>query len=126
MAVVLIIEDDPSLSDLLRQVLEDEGHRAIVARTLTEAEQAARSEPFELVLADLVEFDLRSGPGSVQALRSVAGDCPVLLCTGQPGAQTLADTPGLVGVLPKPFDLDELLSCVDRALEGAGRRGPDR
>ena len=126
MAVVLIIEDDPSLSDLLRQVLEDEGHRAIVASTLDEAEQAARDEPFELVLADLIEFDLRSGPGSVQALRSVAGDRPVLLCTGQPGAQTLADTPGLAGVLQKPFDLDELLSCVDSALEGAARRWPDR
>lgn len=124
MAVVLIIEDDPALADLLRQVLEDEGHRAIVASTLADAERAVRAEPIELVLADLIEFDLRSGPGSVQALRSVAGDRPVLLCTGQPHAEKLADLPGLAGVLGKPFDLDELLSCVDRALDRAG--GPKR
>ena len=126
MAVVLIIEDDPALSDLLRQVLEDEGHRAIVASTLADAERAARTEPVELVLADLIEFDLRSGPGSVRALQSVAGGLPVLLCTGQPEGPKLADMPGLAGVLGKPFDLDELLSCVDRALSGAGRHTPER
>ena len=125
MAVVLIVEDDPALCDLLRQVLEDEGHRTIVATTLAEAEQAARSEPIELVLADLLEFDLRSGPGSVQVLRSLAGDRPVLLCTGQPEASKLADLPGLAGVLGKPFDLDELLSCVEDALSGR-RLGRDR
>ena len=128
MAVVLIIEDDPALSDLLRQVLEDEGHRAVVATTLAEAERAVRSEPIELVLADLLEFDLRTGPGSVQALRSVAGDRPVLLCTGQPEARNLAKLPGLAGVLGKPFDLEELLTCVQAALREAPRQAgePDR
>ena len=120
MAVVLIIEDDPALCELLRQVLEDEGHRAVVATSLAEAERAVGSEPVELVLADLLEFDLRSGPGAVQVLRTLAAGRPVLLCTGQPGAQKLANVAGLAGVLGKPFDLDELLRCVNSALD-AGR-----
>lgn len=126
MAVVLIIEDDRALCDLLRQVLEDEGHRTVVATTLAEAEQAARNEPIDLVLADLLEFDVRSGPGSVQVLRSLAGEKPVVLCTGQPEARNLADLPGLAGVLGKPFDLDELLRCVENALSGGRCPSGDR
>jgi DNA-binding response OmpR family regulator len=125
MAVVLIIEDDPALSVLLRQVLEDEGHRAVVASTMGEAAEAIRSEPVELVLADLLEFDLLSGPGSVEALRALAGGRPVLLCTGQPEARNLAALPGLAGVLGKPFDLDELLTCVQAALRGVRREAAD-
>jgi DNA-binding response OmpR family regulator len=125
MAVVLIIEDDSALSDLLRQVLEDEGHRALVATTLAEAERVVRSAPIDLVLADLLEFELRTGPGSVEALCAVAGGRPVLLCSGQPAAQELADLPGLAGVLGKPFDLEELLTMVQAALSEVPREAGD-
>src|SRR5687768_11613888 len=120
MAVVLIVEDDPALCDLMRQVLEDEGHRTVIASSLDEAKRAASNEPIELVLADLLEFDRRSGAGSVQALRLLADGRPVLLCTGQPDAGDLADMPGLAGVLGKPFDLDDLLSSVAAALRSNG------
>jgi DNA-binding response OmpR family regulator len=44
MAVVLIVEDDPALCDLMRQVLEEEGHRTVIANSLDEAKRAACNE----------------------------------------------------------------------------------
>ena len=116
MAVILVIEDDVALSDLLRQVLDDEGHRTFVASSLAEAGRVAHGQDLDLVVADLLEFDLRTGPGSVEALRAVANGCPVLLCTGQPDADRLAELPGVAGVLGKPFDLEHLLGAVNAAL----------
>ncbi len=119
MATILIIEDDPILSQLLQQVLEDEGHQACIAASLSEASEAVRSQPISLVMADLVEFDQRGGAETIRALRMVAAGRPVLLCSGQPEAPRLGDLAGIAGVVSKPFEFETLLERVEAALAGA-------
>jgi DNA-binding response OmpR family regulator len=121
MATVLVVEDDAALSDLLRSVLEDEGYRVVIAASLAGARELLAAEPVDLLLADLVEFDLYGGPGAARALRELAGQRPVILCTGQPGAEQLGEQEALAGVLGKPFDLDELIACVQSAMPGRGQ-----
>ena len=121
MATILIIEDDPILSQLLQEVLEDEGHRACIAASLSEASVAVRSQPISLVVADLVEFDQRGEAETIKALRTVAAGRPVLLCSGQPEAPRMGDLAGIAGVVSKPFDCETLLEHVEAALAGAPR-----
>jgi DNA-binding response OmpR family regulator len=124
LTTVLIIEDEATLSDLLRTLLQDEGYAVLTASTFAEAEAAVRRSPVDLVVADLIEFDEHGLAGAAQALRELAGERPILLCTGQPGAQRLAAEWGFSGVLDKPFDLDVLLERVRSALARSGPR-PD-
>jgi DNA-binding NtrC family response regulator len=119
MAAVLIVEDEHALSDLLRQVLEEEGYTVVTAASLGEAEALLLAESVDLILADLVESSEHGDLGTVQVLLSLAGERPLLLCTGQPDAERLADETGLAGVVAKPFDLDVLLHSVQSALSSA-------
>src|SRR5437762_2205956 len=118
MAAVLIIEDDPALSELIRGVLEDEGFRAVVAFSLAEAESVIAQEPIAVIVADLIEFDEQRPARCAQALRSVAGTRPIVLCTGQSGVAGLAEAIGVVALVLKPFDLDVLLGSIRAALAG--------
>ena len=119
MTAVLVIEDDLTLAQLLRDVLEDEGYQARIVESLAQAASILEAEPIDLILADLVEFDLLGGPQSILALKAVAGKRPIILCTGRDEAQQLAREAGIELVLKKPFDFDRLMDRLGRALDGA-------
>ena len=121
MTAVLVIEDDLTLAQLLRDVLEDEGYQARIVESLAQAASILDAEPIDLILADLVEFDLLGGQQSILALKAVAGRRPIILCTGRDEAQQLARDAGIGLVLKKPFDFDRLTDRLKDALEDASR-----
>ena len=116
MARVLVIEDDPSLALLLRDLLYDEGYDPVEAASLSDAANAVAERPVDLIVADLVEFDLLGGAGALEALKKLACGRPIVLCSGQPDAQLLAQEAGITSVLGKPFDCDELLGGIGAEL----------
>lgn len=111
---VLIIEDDRALAELMAQVLEEEGFSTLVAHTLVDAREVlAQTGPeVEVVVSDLVELEGSDLLGRVATLRGLAGDRPLIVCTGRSEATSLTDDPGVTGVIIKPFDLDDLVSLV--------------
>lgn len=50
---MLVVDDNPDIAELLREVLEHEGHEVDVAYTATEALEKARISPPEIVLCDI-------------------------------------------------------------------------
>ena len=106
---VLVVEDDPAVLDLLEDALEDEGYRVRRAEDGVEALEAIQRELPSLVVAD-VHLPRLDGGQLVRRLRDV--NVPVLLLSADPN---WARTPG-VAFVPKPFDLDHLLTVVARLL----------
>jgi CheY-like chemotaxis protein len=106
---VLVIEDEESLRDLMREALELSGYDVVAAGNGREALDAmARIEHVCLVLLDLLmpvmngwEFfsELRS--------RSTLASVPVVVHTSEPG-----QAPTGVRVLQKPVKLERLLAVV--------------
>jgi CheY-like chemotaxis protein len=116
---VLVIDDDPDVWVLIDLVLQSAGYAGtLVARD--EAGVWSSGVRPDLVLCDPVG---RSGlDGALLAQLAAAPtmrDVPVILCTG---AVHLVDTARAqlghreVDVLLKPFDLDDLIGCVERVL----------
>lgn len=107
--MVLVVEDEVDARDTLRDVLEDEGYRVMVARDGKEALQhlAGAAVP-SLVILDL----LMPGMGGnafydeMQRSRSLAR-IPVLVTTSDP-----TRAPRGVPTLEKPIQIDTLLSLV--------------
>ena len=115
---VLVVDDEPSLRDVLRMGLGRAGFFVGTAGSLAEA-VAALDEPWDLVVTDL---QLPDGDG-LSVLRQVKEDSPetaviVLTAHGSADTAVAAMRLGAHDYLTKPFDVDELRIRVRQAIEG--------
>ena len=96
--------------------LELEGHRVVEAPTIVEAERRLAEGGVDVVLLD-VHVGNDDGRAFLRALRERADRTPVALFTG---SATVGDADRALadGILPKPFQLDDLIDTV-RALAGS-------
>lgn len=118
---ILLVEDDPVMRRLTRQMLVEQGYSVIEApdgRSALEA-TASHQGSIDLVLTDVVMPGL-SGPELVLQLMNSHPDTRFLYMSGYTG-ELVADH-GLsegVSLLEKPFTRAALLSSIENALHGA-------
>ena|SRR5438874_12357030 len=107
---VLVVDDDPALRLLCRVNLELEGYSVLEAPTLAAAADSVATEPVDVILLD-VHVGAGDGRVFLRELRYAENTVPVILFTGSSALQDedheLAD-----GILPKPFQLEELIGAV--------------
>ena len=125
---VLVIEDDRVLADLLAQVLETEGFRAVVAGGIPEAEDIARRSLPDMVLTDLwASVYSESAWEPIARLKQVIDGTPIVVCTAHSrAADEDYGARGVCEVVTKPFDLEDVVLSVKRALglSGCSARAP--
>ncbi len=113
---ILLIEDEPAISEVIKQGLEREGYQVKAAFEGPSGLDLASSESFALILLDVMLPGM-DGWTVCRNLRSSSNTTPVLMLTAR---DTVNDKVrgleiGADDYLPKPFDFAELLARV-RAL----------
>jgi len=83
----LLVEDDPTMALLTKQVLEQEGFAVDHAATGTEGETLALVNEYDAIILDLVLPD-RNGLAVLQALRKEGRSTPVIVLTGAQDSAT--------------------------------------
>jgi len=114
-STILVIEDDPTISAILRIFLEDSGCRIVVAEQGHEAVRLAREVHPDLITLDLALPDI----DGTEVLRQINTDAdlarvPVIVVTARRFEARPEDN--VTAVLHKPFDATELEDTVRRAL----------
>ena len=117
---IMVVEDDRSTSDFVRDALEAEGYRCVPASEGRFALDMARDERPSLITLDL-DLPDTDGHAVLHGLRNdlATREIPVLVISAFDGALPAADRSGLVAYLTKPVDLGALTSAVRGALEPA-------
>ena len=125
---VLVIEDDPDIGILIKELLTDEGFAvALAERASPETIRAAVDQHTpDCILLD-GESSLGYGTSWVEAARIAACDpiVPVIMFTGHADAVREATertsarsrAAAFAGVVPKPCDLDQLVATIARAVQ---------
>lgn len=116
-AVILVIDDEPSVADALKIILEDSGYAVIVAVTGRSGFERACERRIDLTIVDLQLPDM-CGLDVLSAVREREPDGRVIIITshGSPELETEAAKRGAFTVLPKPFLASDLLKQVTAAL----------
>jgi CheY-like chemotaxis protein len=130
MARILVIDDQASVLDVLRKVLEAAGHRVGTARSGEEGLRLFREQPADLVLCDLFLPGV-DGLEVIQELKGGWPHVPVVAisggsCDGEWDVLPAAEALGADAALRKPFTVGALLGAVGAllgAVEGALRGG---
>jgi DNA-binding NtrC family response regulator len=114
MARVLVIEDEAIIRRSLRRLLERHGYQVNDSDSL---EQAKRDQP--LTDFDLILSDLRLPDAEGTEVMGLAPEVPVIIMTSYASVRSAVDAikRGAVDYVAKPFDNDDLLLCIKRALD---------
>ena len=116
-AHILVVDDDPRITDLLRRILAYEGYSVAIARSGTEALNRSLEHPPDLVVLDIMLPGL-DGLEVAQRLRAAGDTVPILMLTAR---DTVADRVkgleiGADDYLVKPFAPEELVARVKSML----------
>ncbi|MGF1500611.1 MAG: sigma-54-dependent transcriptional regulator [Paracoccaceae bacterium] len=125
MADILIVDDEADIRELLSDLLEDEGHSARSAEdadgTLAEIERAAP----DLVILDIwLQGSRMDGIEILKAVKRDNPDLPIVIISGHGNIElaVAAVKQGAYDFIEKPFNADQLIVVVARALEASRLR----
>jgi len=122
---ILVVDDTPAVLDVVRNCLEPEGYCVATCLESREAVRLARDERPDLIMLDVVMPEL-SGWDVLALLRSdpAFASTPVIVCTAyvEEALGRLEELKGPdqhLGLVPKPFDIEELIEVVGSVTRAA-------
>lgn len=122
---LLVVDDDHDILLSLQDALEMEGYHVATATTGREALEALeRGLRPDLILLDLMMPEVSGWAFRAwQRSRQEFASIPVIIVSGQGLSSRDIASLAVEGYLPKPLDLDELLSTVARFVPKNGQPG---
>ncbi len=118
MPSILIIDDEKSIRDALREILEYEGFEVHEASDGKEGLRLIGKTAFDLVLCD-IKMPHMDGIEVLSKIQEAQNDIPVIMISGHGTIDTAVDAVkrGAYDFLSKPLDLNRVLVSVRNALD---------
>jgi signal transduction histidine kinase len=114
---VLVIDDDPNYTQIVKHFLEDRGFNVILCHDGSSALKRLVSDPPEVILLDLSLPDI-SGKELLDRIRERRPECAVIVITGFGSEQVAVEMmkAGAIDFLSKPLELKTLLEAIQNTL----------
>jgi CheY-like chemotaxis protein len=124
---ILITDDDRGCQEVLREIMEPEGFRTLLASSGEEALDIVREEPVHLLLLDM-HMPRLTGLETMQMVRQINALLPCILVTADADERLmrLAYQARAYSVIPKPVSKHVVLYTVVRALVRFYGNQPDQ
>jgi DNA-binding response OmpR family regulator len=121
-AMIMVVEDEPSIGQGLCDVLVFRGHRVCWAKDGQQALQLSREERPDLVLLDLM-LPQMDGYSVCRELRTAGQTCGIIMLTAKGSEEDILAgfESGADDYVTKPFSISQLLARVEAVL-GRSRR----
>lgn len=118
MGKILVVDDDKNLLELLKIRLESAGYEVITALKEEDAIEAAKNQVFDLAIVDL-QLLHQDGISLMEELHLILPEMPVLILTAYGSIESAVEAmkKGAYSYLTKPFDPQDLLFQIERAME---------
>ena len=118
---ILVVDDEPDIRILLKEILDDEGFDVSVAENAAQAREARRQRRPDLILLDIWMPDT----DGISLLKEWSADnhldVPVIMMSGHGNVETAVEATrlGAYDFIEKPLSIAKLLITVQRGLENA-------
>jgi len=117
---VLVVDDEVELATVIKDLLELEGFEAMVGHDVASAREMLAGGKFDAAILDVF---LSDGPTGLDLARYILAEFPdtsVIFMTGYADKADIDEAclSGAYACIAKPFNLDDVLRVVAKALEG--------
>jgi len=118
MAKILVIDDEKSIRDTLKEILEYEDHQVDIAADGEEGLEQFKSNKYDIVLLD-IKMPKKDGIEVLEDIFGVATDVPVIMISGHGNIDTAVESikKGAYDFIEKPLDLNRLLVTIRNAMD---------
>ncbi len=120
MSDILIVDDERDIRELIGDILEDEGYTTRLAGNSNEAMSEINTEPPSLLVLDIWLKDSKmDGIDILKTVKRDNPDVPVVIISGHGNIEiaVAAIKQGAYDFIEKPFNIDQLLVVIRRAME---------
>ena len=120
MGDILIVDDERDIRELIGDILEDEGFATRLAGNSNEAMAEVNTEPPALMILDIWLKDSKmDGIDILKTVKRDNPDIPVVIISGHGNIEiaVAAIKQGAYDFIEKPFNIDQLLVVIRRAME---------
>ena len=120
MSSILIVDDEKDIRELIGDILKDEGFSIRLAANSDDCMTEINSEPPSLMILDIWLKDSRmDGIDILKSVRRDNPDIPVVIISGHGNIEiaVAAIKQGAYDFIEKPFNIDQLMVVVSRAME---------
>ncbi len=116
MASVLIVDDERSMRDFLKILLEKEGHEVTTASSGASALDALDKHTVDVIVSD-IRMPGMTGIELLETVKEHSPEMPIILITAfaSPDDAVLAMKNGAFDYISKPFNVDEIKSVIESA-----------
>jgi two-component system, NtrC family, response regulator AtoC len=123
--LILLVDDDTAITTVLGSLLKQVGLSSLAARSGAEALALLEAQPVDVVVTDL-RMPGMDGMALLQKVVRGWSDIPVIVLSAHGTVALAVDAmkAGAADFLTKPFDRDEVLFIVQKALANAGNAAP--
>lgn len=118
MAKILVIDDERSIRNTLKDILEFEKHQVVLSENGKTGLEAAINAPFDVIFSD-IKMPEMDGIELLTALKEQEVEAPVVMISGHGNIETAVDCikKGAFDFIEKPIDLNRLLITLRNALD---------
>jgi len=112
---ILVVDDDAAIRSLLAELFREEGYEVQTAVHGRQALDLTQRSPFDVILTDM-SMPVMDGGQLARALKDRCVVTPLVVMTAAQSAAGLAREVNAAGYVGKPFDIESVLTTVDRVL----------
>ena len=113
---ILVVDDDDGIRTMLADLFREEGYEVKTAVDGRQALEYVRRDNFDVVLLDMA-MPVMDGWQLARVLDDSAIDVPLVAMTAARSSAVLAKEVRAAAYLTKPFDIDTVLSTVERVVQ---------
>ena len=118
MAKILVIDDEKSIRNTLKEILEYEGHEVQDAADGLDGLKKIEAEKFDIILTD-IKMPKMDGMELLEKVIELQNDTPVIMISGHGTIETAVEAikKGAYDFISKPLDLNRMLITLRNALD---------
>jgi two-component system response regulator PilR (NtrC family) len=117
MPSILVVDDELSMREFLKILLDKEGYEVTTAAEPSSAVDLIRNQEFDLILSD-IKMPGMGGLSLLEKIKEINSSIPVIMITAfaSPENAVVAMKSGAFDYITKPFKVDEIVKIIKSAL----------